>query len=119
MADLLDRCVEPEDICIFRGNTSPLIFDLKDSAGVAFDGTGRVYTLTVDTLEEPPTPSVTEVFNIVGVVATTQVSFSPLAADVADELCNFYEIDETDTSGKKLTIAKGAFEIKQNIDKSA
>lgn len=116
MATLLDRCVTGGVLCVYRGSTASLIFNLTDAAGVAFDGTGRTYLLSVDEKEEP-TDALTLKFTSAGAVATTVVTFPILTADVATVFAGFYEIRETDSGGLILTIDKGSFEIRQNIAK--
>ena len=116
MPTMLKRCLEAGEICVYRGDTSKLIFNLKDSAGVAFDGTTRTYLLSVNSLESPPDGS-TQLFQIAGVVATTQVSFQPTSGNVAAIISAFFDIQETAADGTVLTIARGAFSILQDITK--
>jgi len=116
MANLLKRCLDAGDICIYRGDTAKLIFNLKDSTGAAFDGTGRTYLLSVNSLEEPP-DGTTQIFQVAGVVATTQVSFTPTTPNVANVISAFFDIQETAADATILTIAKGAFLILQDVTK--
>ncbi len=114
MADL-NRCVTDSEICIYRGDTSPLIYDLVDAAGNPFDGTGRTYVLTVSD-ESEPADATPQRFDIVGVVATTRVTFTPLLADVAAVFFAFFDIQET-SGAAILTIGKGTFQTFQDITK--
>ena len=112
----LERCESGGVICVQRGDTADLIFNLVDSAGVAFDGTGRSYLLSVNSLEDPP-DNTTQLFQSTGTVATSVVTFPIIVADVLTVFEAFYDIQETDGSGKILTIDKGTFETRMDITK--
>lgn len=113
---VLNRCVSGGKICIHRGDTSPLIYDLVDSDGIAFSGAGRTYRLSVTSLEDPP-DATTLIFQSDAINIGFSIEFPLITGDVANLLEAFYDIQETDGSGNPLTIDKGSFEIRQDNTK--
>lgn len=116
---ILNRCPENLEICVTRGDSDPLVFDLFDSDGTAFVATGYGYLLTVNT-EPDPVDATNQIFQVVGIVGGTgdsQVSFPVSAANNADPGFRFADIQETAPGGEVLTLAKGSYEIRQDITK--
>lgn len=108
------------DLCRLRGDTFPMEFTVKDSSDVVVDITGATFLLTVDPNPDP-TDALANLFQIAGVITdavngvftvtpnATQMDQSP---DVY-----FYDLEMIDGAGLIRTIAKGKFEIQQDITK--
>ena len=116
---ILNRCPEALEICVTRGDSDPLVFDLQNADGTPFDATGYSYLLTVNT-EADPLDATNQSFQVAGGVGGTgnaQVSF-PVAAIQNDPIAFlFADIQETAPGGEILTLAKGTYEIRQDITK--
>ncbi len=111
----------PSDIpiCRKRGDTFPITFTIKDSAGVVVDITGFTYLLTVDP-EEEPIASGNNLFQLTGVVPTGtdgKVTFT-LSIGEADNLGEFfYDIQQTDGASALRTVVKSDWVFEQDITK--
>ncbi len=113
----LNRCPEVLDICISRGDTRALVFNILNPDGTTpTDLVGFSYLLTVDSREEPDDAS-TQQFQLTGIVSGTSVSFLPTAPNVASIADWFCDLEETDSGGLIETIGKGTFTIQQDITK--
>ena len=111
----------PSDIpiCRKRGDTYPITFTIKDSAGVVIDITGFTYLLTVDPSEEPA-DALANLFQLTGVVALGtdgKVAFT-LSVGEADNLGEFfYDIQQTDGASALRTVVKSTWVFEQDITK--
>lgn len=120
MGTLLNICPVDIDLCISRGDTTPWTFTVKDSAGVVIDITGFSYLMTVDPSDEP-TDAVNNLFALTGTLTdptngVVQFELTALQADQTPSVY-FFDLQQTDGTGKIRTIAKGEFEFKQDITK--
>lgn len=120
MATLLNICPVDIDLCISRGDTTPWTFTVQDSAGAAVNITGFTYVLTVDPSDEP-TDAVNNLFALTGTITDgpngiVEFELSAVQADQTPSVY-FFDLQQTDGSGKLRTIAKGEFEFKQDISK--
>jgi len=117
-----------QGICIARkrGDTAPdkiFVLDPETSPAVPLDVTGFGFKMTVNT-EEDPDPGVpigTELVSIVGTITDgpngeVEFPWSPGDADQVPEEY-FYDIEQTDTAGKILTIAKERYIFQQDVTK--
>ena len=109
------------NICRTRQDDFPIRMTLTDSAGVAIDVTGFSFKFTVNTLENPPTPTTTEVFQSVGTIITalSGIIEFPLSVSDADQTpaTYFFDAQLTDAAGKLKTFAKGKYVISQDVTK--
>ena len=117
-----------QGICIARkrGDTAPdkiFVLDPETSPAVPLDVTGFTYKMTVNTEEDPdPGPPIgTELVSITGTITDgpngeVEFPWTPTDADQAPEEY-FYDIEQTDTAGKILTIAKERYIIQQDVTK--
>lgn len=108
-------------ISMYRGDSYPITFTLKDSSsGAVIDLTGASLLMTVDTLENP-VDATTKLFSVSGVLAadptTGVVQFTPTAANTATIGAYFYDVQLTDAEGNVRTVAKNTFTISQDITK--
>jgi len=115
-------------ICIARkrGDTAPdkiFVLDPETSPVVPLDVTGFGFKMTVNTEEDPdPGPPIgTELVSIVGTITDgpageVEFPWSPGDADQVPEEY-FYDIEQTDTAGKILTIAKERYIFQQDVTK--
>lgn len=103
-----------------RGDTYPdQITVLSQATGEPINITGYSFALTVDANSDPVS-SATNLYSLVGVIIDGPngvVEFSPSAvqADLVGEY--FYDIQMTDTNGKKRTIVKGRYVYEQDVTK--
>jgi len=121
-------------ICYVRGDTKAIrilvqVLDENASPELApLDINGYSFTLTVNTEQDPTAGSPgngTQLLSIAGDIASPTsagiVDFSPLLADsnalIAPETL-YYDIQMTDVTLVKRTIAKGEFETIMDITKS-
>ena len=118
-------------ICIARkrGDTAPDKITVLDPeaavAGTPLDVTGFGFKLTVNTEQDPdpvgPPIVGVELVSIVGTLidapnGVIEFPWSPTEADqTPDEY--FYDIQQTDTAGKILTIAKQQYLFQQDVTK--
>lgn len=106
----------------FRGDTQPLDFLVTETvAGVEepLDLTSCTFLLTIDPSKTPANDTA-NLCQLVGTITSAlggAVSFYPSASDM-DYIGKFYyDIQMTDGSGKKRTIAKDVFKLIQDITK--
>ena len=109
-----------KEICWGRGDSDAKGFIIQDSVGVAIDITGFSFKLTVSS-DRDPTDQVNEQFTIVGVIGVAvngTVSFAPTIAntDITPGIY-FYDVEQTDVTGKIKTVIKGRAKIIQDITK--
>ncbi len=118
-------------ICIARkrGDTAPDKITVLDpeavTPGTPLDVTGFGFKLTINTEQDPdPTgPPVigVELVSIIGslVDAPNGVVEFPWSTADADQVPDdyFYDIEQTDTAGKILTIAKEQYRFQQDVTK--
>ena len=112
----------PSDVDIdrVRGDTYPFIFTVNDSAGSPIDITGYSFLLTVDP-EESPTDATNNLFQLTGSIVsgpagTVEFSLTALQAD-QEPAGYYYDLQMTDTATDIRTIAKGAWNVVQDITK--
>lgn len=101
-----------------RGDTFPLVLNIKDSAGVAIDITGFTYQLVVDP-DPAPVNSLNNLFIVVGSVTNGPGGVVEFAIDTGNEdnLGNFrYEVEQTDGTTIK-TILEGSLIFVQDVAK--
>jgi hypothetical protein len=115
-------------ICIARkrGDTAPdkiTVLDPEAAAGTPLDVSGFAFKMTVNTEQDPdPGPPIgTELVSITGTITDgpngeVEFPWTPGDADQAPEEY-FYDIEQTDTAGKILTIAKERYIIQQDVTK--
>ena len=116
MAELLGAIIERK-----RGDTAP------DKITVPFDNTSFSYVLTVNTAKDPepigPPVVGVELVSSVGSVASgpseSTVNF-PFTPSDADQVPGnyWYDIQQTDTAGKKKTIAKNQYIYHMDVGKT-
>ena len=107
-------------ISMYRGDSYPITFTLKDSSGSVVPLTGCSLLMTVNTLENP-VDDTTKLFEVTGILATDPatgvVQFTPTAANTAVVGAYFYDVQLTDTDGNVRTVVKNTFTITQDITK--
>jgi len=107
------------DLTVVRGDNYTQRFTLKDSAGVLVDVTGLSAKLSVNT-DATPTDETDQLFEITGVPAGTPADgyfdFTPDAAQALQTPDTyFYDVQITDGSGNKFTIAAGKWIVVADI----
>lgn len=117
-------------ICIARkrGDTAPdkiTVLDPEASPGTPLDVTGFSFQLTVNTEQDPdpvgPPIVGVELVTIAGTLidapnGIVEFPWSPTDADQTPD-DYFYDIQQTDTAGKILTIAKEQYKFQQDLSK--
>jgi len=113
---------KPSDIpiCRKRGDTYPITFTIKDSAGGVVNISGFSYLLTVDP-EEEPTTSANNLFQLTGVIplgTDGKVTFT-MTSMQADQVPAeyFYDIQQTDGASALRTVVKSSWTFEQDITK--
>jgi len=119
MADL-NICPAAKSICIVRGDSTPMTFQMQDENSVDIDITGRSYLMSVNTEENPVAPT-TNTFQLTGALGagppTALVTFTPTVVNT-DITPGEYYYDIQETNGAALrTVVKGVFEVQQDITK--
>ena len=112
----MNLCPDSIDICITRGDSTIMTFQMQDENGNDLNIAGRTYIFTVNA-EEEPTDNSQELFNLSGSEVTPLVSFTPSVIDT--DLAPgdyFYDLQETDGAALR-TVVKGVFTVKQDITK--
>lgn len=115
-------------VCIARkrGDTAPDKIFIKDpdDPTVPLDITGFAYKMTVNTEQDPdPGPPIgTELVTIAGTITdapggVVEFPWTPVQADQVPEEY-FYDIQQTDSALKLLTIAKNQYIFQQDITKT-
>ncbi len=118
---LIDQTKDSEKtICWARGDSDSKGFVVQDSTGAAVDITGFSFKLTVNSEKDPTTVS-NQQFTVVGAITDAlsgKVAFSPsiVDTDIAPGTY-FYDIEQTDGSGKISTLIIGKCIIIQDITK--
>lgn len=120
----LELCPYRANLCIVRGDSPVFEFALKQDTitGAPIDITGRTYTLTVDTREEPDDDS-TNSFAIAGTVPTGTdgiVRFQPTTVQTAlltPGTPYFFDVQQTN-GAEVRTIIRGEVEVQQDITKA-
>lgn len=101
-----------------RGDTYPIEIAVT-SNGAPLNVSGASFVLTVDP-SKAPTDDTTKLFSLTGVITDApagKVSFTPSALE-ADHVGKFFhDIQMTDGSGAKRTIASGKYVLTQDITK--
>jgi len=109
------------DLTRYRGDTYADEITITGSDGLPLDITGYVFVMTVDP-SKSPTDETNNIMQINGVIldaANGLVEFAPTATDVDQTPRNYYyDIQMTDTSGRKRTIDSGKYTIVQDITKA-
>ncbi len=119
-----------QGICIARkrGDTAPdkiFVTDPEDPAQGPLDITGFSFRMTVNTEQDPdpvgPPIIGVELVSIAGSITDgpggeVEFPWSPGDADQEPE-DYFYDIQQTDTAGRILTIAKESYRIQQDVTK--
>jgi hypothetical protein len=108
-------------ISLFRGDSYPLAFTLKNAGtGTAVDLTGCTLLLTVDTLADPPDDT-TQVFQLTGELdadpTTGKVYFTPDTTDTATVGTYYYDVQLTDADSNIRTVVKSTLTISMDITK--
>ena len=116
----IDQSTNPDArVCWGRADTDPKIFTIK-KGGVAQDISGQTFTMSVDTLLDPP-DNLTLQFAMTGSFVTDgtdgQVQFSPAAGDTDLAPGEYFYDIQRDTPSIK-TLIKGVVEIVQDITKT-
>ncbi len=114
--DLFGECIARK-----RGDTAPdkIFVTDPEAAGAPLDVTGFSFKLTVNT-EQDPDPG-TEIASINGSITNPsggEVEF-PWTVGDADQVPDdyFYDIQQIDTAGRILTIAKERYQFQQDVTK--
>jgi hypothetical protein len=121
MACIIDQTKNTDkEICWGRGDSDAKGFVIQDSDGNAVDITGFTFSLTVNIDRDPPDQEDEQftIAGIIGVAANGEVSFAPTTVDtdIAPGVY-FYDIEQTDGSGRIKTLIKGKCKIIQDITK--
>jgi hypothetical protein len=120
--DLFGECIARK-----RGDTAPdkIFVTDPENAGAPLDVTGFSFRMTVNTEQDPdpvgPPIIGTEIATINGTITNPsggEVEF-PWSAGDADQVAEdyFYDIEQTDTTGRILTIAKERYQFQQDVSK--
>jgi len=121
MAETFDMKYQETNITRVRGDTFPFSFVIKDSSGSVVDITGFSFKLSVDTNEEP-TDETTQLFKLTGVVpvGTDGVVTFTLSAGEADQTpaTYYFDLEQTDLAAKIRTVAKGEWNVVQDVTKT-
>jgi hypothetical protein len=118
---LLDKSTEAEfDICWARDDTDEKTFTIRDSAGVVINISAWTFTMSVDTLLDPPDVTTLQ-FAMTGALVTDgtdgKVKFTPAALDTDISPGEYFYDVQRDTPSKK-TLIKGKVLIIQDITKT-
>lgn len=124
MATEFNLCPDEVNICMTRGDTRPFTFTLKDSSGNPVDITGSSFRLSIDTLPDPPdiSTAVTELLGSVTDAVNGVVEFEFLDATWVGPPAitpgvYFFDLEQSDVNDDLFTVAKGEFEVRQDISK--
>lgn len=102
-----------------RGDTAVDRITLTNADGSAFDATGFSFLLTVD-VRRNPDDATTQLFQVGPVAgdASGEVDFAPSAGNVDQSPDEYwYDVQQTDTAGRTLTIRKNTYTFDQDISK--
>ncbi len=107
-------------ICWGRGDSDAKIFTIRDSSGAVVDISGQAFTLSVDSLLDPPDNATLE-FALTGSFVTDgtdgQVQFAPTISETDIAVKEYFYDLQRDTPTKK-TLIKAVAEIVQDITKT-
>ncbi len=120
--DLFGECIARK-----RGDTAPdkIFVTDPENNDAPLDVTGFSFRLTVNTEQDPdpvgPPIIGSEIAAIAGTITNGpggEVEF-PWSAGDADQVAEdyFYDIEQTDTAGRILTIAKERYQFQQDVSK--
>lgn len=108
------------EIKLYRGDSYPLVFVFKDkTTGLPINITGWSFKMTVST-EKDPVDDTTKKFSVDAVIVDAvngKFSFLPTEANNVDIGKFFFDIQYTNPSGHKRTIAKDKYTVSQDIGK--
>ena len=108
------------EIKVYRGDSFPLFYTFKDkTTGLPINISGWSFKLTVST-EKDPVDETTKKFSVDAVIvdaANGRFSFLPTEANNADVGKFFFDIQYTNPTGHKRTIAKDKYTVSQGIGK--
>lgn len=121
MTCVIDQTKNDEkEVCWARGDSDAKGFVVQDSDGDAVDITGFSFKLTVNS-DRDPDDQTNEQFSVMGVIgdpAAGEVSFAPSTIDTDIEPgLYYYDIEQTDGSGRIKTLIKSKCRIHQDITK--
>lgn len=108
------------EIKVYRGDSFPFIYTLKDkTTGLPINITDWEFTLTVSK-EKDPVDETTKKFSVDAVIvdaANGKFSFLPTEVNNSEVGKFFFDIQYTNPSGHKRTIAKDKYTVSQDIGK--
>ena len=108
------------EIKLYRGDSYPLTYTLKDkNTGLPINITDWAFTLTVST-EKDPTDETTKKFSVNATIISAEngkFSFLPTEENNSEIGKFFFDIQYTNPSGHKRTIAKDKYTVSQDIGK--
>ena len=108
-------------ITFYRGDSYSKEFTITDKdSGSAIDISGYTFTLTVDSKQNPDTPSTTEIFSVAGVItdaANGKVTFTPTINNNDQTAKKYYYDVQMEDGSTKRTIIKDTYTITQDITK--
>ena len=122
MAAIDQTRTEAFDLCWARGDNNPVIFTVKDSAGVVIDISSWTLSMAVNT-EKDPTDTVNELLSVAGIFVTDgtdgKISFTPKidsfdSVTAGQKAC--YDVNRLTPSVK--TLVKGSVLFIMDVDKS-
>jgi hypothetical protein len=109
------------DIERYRGDTAADQWTVQTVAGAAHDISGYTFTLTVSTIENPPTNS-SELYNVSGTIIDGPggvVEFTPTPVQTDQKPAVYYYDVQMVTAGTRIkTIDKGKYTYHQDITKT-
>lgn len=113
-----------DPITRIRGDTAPDVINVKDpdDSSLPLDVSGFSYLMTINTDQDPDPPTIgTELLQVSGTIVDApngKVEFLFSAGD-ADQVpgCYWYDIQQTDASGRIKTIAKNKYLFSQDVTK--
>lgn len=109
------------DITRKRGDTYADEFVVRHkTTGLPINVTGCTFLLTVDP-ERAPATAANNVYQLTGVVTDGpggRVEFAPTATQANQVGTFYYDVQMTDTSGRKRTVVAGKYKYVQDITKA-
>jgi hypothetical protein len=120
VATVLSLAPQSVDIVVSRGDSTPWTFTVQDSAGAPVDITGFTLRLTVDP-EPDPLTNTNNLFQLTGTLTdpvngVVQFGLTTVQSNQIPAVY-YFDLQMTDGGGRIRTIAKGKFEIRQDITK--
>jgi hypothetical protein len=108
------------EITFYRGDSYPKVMAITDSiTKLAVDITGYTFTMTIDTLKNPPDDT-TKVFVVDGAITDAAgglVSFTPTSVDNDQDPKSYYYDVQMVSGAVVRTIVKDKYIITQDITK--